>query len=291
MKQIRHWMALLRVQQWVKNGFVLVGLFFGQLVGDVQAIVTSAAATAVFCCVSSLVYVLNDWRDRHDDALHPVKRNRPLASGALNGFHALIGAAVMVLVITGLFYALDLNASFAGILLFYVAINILYSLGLKRVTLLELVMVASGYVLRLVAGIYVLNLVPSPWILIATGALAFLLISGKRRVEFQKLGDQSPRITLQTYTPQLLDIFMIISASVAILSYILFSISDYAIQTYGTYQLSFCSVFVAYGIFRFLQLVETEKAAEDPVITLTFDRHIQVTVVLFTLTCGFIIYA
>ena len=180
---------LLRIRQWVKNGFVLAPMFFSSEMFHSTAVLRGLAAFVVFCLLSSAVYIFNDWRDLESDRAHLKKRSRPLAAGTVSVPTALSLVAALIAGAGILTILLDLPKGFSVTLAIYVAINVSYSLGLKQVPLLELFLVASGFMLRLLAGAYALQVQLSPWITIATATLALLVTVGKRRGDIAQQND------------------------------------------------------------------------------------------------------
>lgn len=199
--------ALLRIRQWAKNGFVLAPLFFGSGMANTTTLARAASAFVVFCLVSSAVYIFNDWRDIEADRRHAKKAMRPLASGrvpiavALALMAALLAAAAAMIVLT------SLPGSFIIAVAVYLAINIGYSLGIKHVSMIELFFVASGLLVRLIAGGYAVQAKLSPWIIIATGILALLMSVGKRRGDIAQNNDPArKRKSLDGYNLGFLDV-------------------------------------------------------------------------------------
>ena len=176
-------LRLMRPRQWLKNGFVLAPLFFSKQLFDVEMIGRSLLAFAAFSLIASFLYILNDWRDVDADRSHPRKRGRPLAAGEVTSSEAaMVAAASFVgggLIVLALWPAPGLLATLAV----YVAVTLGYTAGLKHVALLELFLLASGYVLRVVGGALAIDVPPSPWILVASGLLALLITAGKRRAD------------------------------------------------------------------------------------------------------------
>lgn len=263
---------MLRPVQWIKNVFVLAPLFFGFRAGNFAAIVHALLAVGIFSLVSSAVYIFNDLRDISADRSHPKKRVRPLASGEVTP-----GAAVTMLIILLLCVALTirlggLNLYFAATIIVYVTINAAYSLGLKNIALLELFFVASGYVLRVIAGCIAVDVVPSQWLLGATSVLALLLVTGKRRAEIaEQLDVNESRKSLRGYNLTFLDSMLSMLGSITIITYLMFTVSSYAIERYASQYLMLSSVFVAYGVLRYLQVVKTATGADMPTELVTRD--------------------
>jgi decaprenyl-phosphate phosphoribosyltransferase len=281
---------LLRPQQWVKNGFVLAPLFFGFELLNRDALLHAAAAFAVFCAVSSAVYIFNDWRDIEVDRAHVQKRHRPLASGAVS----LPAAALLfaILIAVGLTVGLlsGLPKAFFVTLAVYVAINVGYSLGLKQVSLLELFLVASGFVLRLIAGGLAIQVQLSPWIMIATAMVALLLTVGKRRDDIAQEYDlANGRQSLAHYNLAYLDLVLAALTGGTLVVYLLFCASDYAVHRFGQAVL-ITSIPVGFGLLRYLQLVLVKGKGASPTDLVLQDPGMIAILAVFVLMFGILIY-
>jgi len=281
---------LLRVRQWVKNVFVLAPLFFGFELLNRTALVHAAAAFVIFCVVSSAVYIFNDWRDIEADRAHVQKRHRPLASGAVSLpsagllFLGLVAVALAVALVS------DLPRSFFAVLGLYVLINVGYSLGLKHVSVLELFMVASGFLLRLLAGIYAIQAQHSPWIMIATAMVALLLTVGKRRDDIAQQYDvDTNRKSLAQYNLAYLDLVLAALTGGTLVVYLLFCVSDYAVHRFSPAVL-ITSVPVAFGLLRYLQLVLVKGKGAAPTDLVLQDPGLVATLAIFILMFGVLIY-
>jgi decaprenyl-phosphate phosphoribosyltransferase len=284
-------LRLMRPLQWLKNVFVAAPLFFSKLLFDRQAIINTCLAVAVFSLVASILYIVNDWRDREADRLHPRKSTRPLASGVTTPLEAAIAAGVLMICVAALLWWAGAGERFIAVLVIYVCASLSYSLGLKHVPLLELFIVASGYVLRVIAGSIALDVEPSQWILAASGLVALLITSAKRRADIDKNFDTlNSRRSLQGYTVTFLDHVISMSAAMAILAYILFTVSPYAIERFHSDYLVPTSVFVGYGVLRFVQLVIVGNGADDPTWLIVTDPGIIVSVALWSALLFGIIY-
>ena len=267
-------MGLMRPWQWVKNAFVLAPLFFSGKLFDAGAVAVAVFATLVFVLLSAAIYVFNDLCDVDADRAHPLKRHRPVAAGLIGYREALLLFAVLLLAAILPAAGARLEPTFylyAGI---YLVISLGYSLGLKHVPILEMLIVAAGYVLRLLAGSSAIGEVPSDWILCVSGLLALLLIAGKRRADFEAEGDGAKtRPVLAAYSRSYLDILLAIAATGTLLGYVLFTVSDYALIRTGDRGLLATAIFVVYGIMRYIQIVlsadatkasPTEAVVRDP---------------------------
>jgi decaprenyl-phosphate phosphoribosyltransferase len=282
--------TLLRMRQWAKNGFVLAPLFFGSEMADTATLARAASAFVVFCLVSSAVYIFNDWRDIEADRRHAKKAMRPLASGrvpiavAFALMAALLAAAAAMIELT------SLPRSFAIAVAVYLAINIGYSLGIKHVSVIELFFVASGLLVRLIAGAYAVQAKLSPWIIIATGILALLMSVGKRRGDIAQNNDPArKRKSLDGYNLGFLDAALAALTGGTIVVYLLFCVSDYAIERFGAAVLV-TAVPVTVGLLRYLQLIMVHGHGESPTDLVLSDGGLLATLVVFGMAFVYLIY-
>jgi 4-hydroxybenzoate polyprenyltransferase len=272
-------LRLLRPHQWVKNGFVFIGLLFGDVSSNWELRAQVLFAAAGFCLLSSCVYVLNDVFDRDADRAHPLKRVRPLASGAvsLGAAYALAAACAAA----GLALGMLASAGVAGILLAYLLLNLAYSAGLKHVPILDVFIIAAGFMLRIFAGTWGVGIAPSQWLLMCGLLLTIFLGFAKRRAELMSGAGEgadgsSQRPVLDQYSPALLDTMMAVSAAGVIVSYSLYTVSPDTIALHGTDKLIYTLPFVLYGIFRYILLLH-RSGGEDPALTLFTDAHMLAT--------------
>jgi decaprenyl-phosphate phosphoribosyltransferase len=283
-------LELMRPRQWIKNGFVLAPLFFHTDLLHRTQVAHALIAAAAFCLASSAVYIFNDWRDMEADRVHAKKKGRPLASGrisvgaALGAMLALLAGAVAAVVLGGL------PREFGLILALYLAINLGYSLGLKQVGIIELFLVSSGFILRLLGGGIALAVTLSPWIVIATGTIALLLATGKRRGDIARRNDvQGARKSLAGYNLAFLDSVLSALAGATLVVYLLFCVSDYAAGRYGPNVLV-TAIPVAAGLIRYLQLIIVYEDGDSPSDLVLRDRGLFSTVVVFMAIFSILIY-
>lgn len=254
------YLELARPTQWIKNGFVLMPLFFAHALFDAVALRGAVLATLAFCLCSSAVYAFNDWRDRERDRQHPDKCQRPLARGALEPVQALRFAAVLVL--AGLGLALTAGMAAAAVIALYLVLQAAYSLGLKRIAWLDVVMVASGFALRIVAGGLAAQVPLTDWILSLGFLLALLLALGKRHADLVK---PEARASLAArYDLRAIE-WVLGALGLAILAcYGLYTISPEVVARHGHRALAYSTPFVALGILRYGFLVFRRGAGGDP---------------------------
>lgn len=253
--------VLMRPHQWLKNLFVFAGLLFSQSWRDGPLLQRVLLAFAAFCCASSMVYILNDWHDRHIDALHPTKCRRPLASGVV----ALPWAAALAvaLLLAGVWLARG-SPVLLALLAVYVGLNLAYSAFLKQIPVVDVSIIASGFMLRLLAGTLAVGIAPSRWLLLTGIFVALFLGFSKRRAEMHHSG-QAQRAVLAHYTPALLDTFMAVTMTATLTTYSLFATSLAAQQQHGE-RLLYTVPVVIFGMLRYTYQVHRglgEDVARD----------------------------
>jgi 4-hydroxybenzoate polyprenyltransferase len=280
----------LRPRQWTKNAFVFAGLLFGERLFQRDAVLRSLAAFAVFCAAASAVYLANDVADREQDARHPVKRERPIASGRLAAGPALGTAAVLAL--CALFASAALSKPLLWIVLAYLISSLLYTAGLKRVHVLDVMIVAAGFVLRAAAGAAALPVEISPWLLCCTFLLALYLAIAKRRSELSLLGTEAEqhRAALARYTVPLLDAWLTALSGATIVCYALYTQSPRTVEHFGTTDLLYTLPFVVYALFRYHELVVRRGAGGDPGNVLARDPGLLLALAGWAATAAVIIY-
>jgi 4-hydroxybenzoate polyprenyltransferase len=277
-------LRLLRPQQWAKNGFVLIGVLFGHAWADPARVAAALTAFAAFCAIASAVYVVNDWFDRERDRLHPRKRHRPLASGEVGGVLAAVLAAALVATAFALAVSPPVRGlpdaggglRLAAILGLYIAMNVGYSLGLKRVPILDCALIALGFMLRILAGTWAIGIEPSRWLIVCGLSATLFLAFAKRRAELAALGDDAGghRAVLQHYSLPLLDQFLAITATAILVTYSVYTVSTETTRIHGTDQLIWTVPCVAYGLFRYLYLVFQRGGGGDPSRDVFGDLHL-----------------
>jgi 4-hydroxybenzoate polyprenyltransferase len=290
METLRQILIGMRPKQWTKNLLVFAGLVFAQKASDWHAVAEAAEAFLIFCALAGAVYLVNDCLDAERDRLDPVKRNRPVASGRLSPRSAL--AAAGVLTALGLAAAWFVAPGLLGICLAYVGISMAYSSYLKHLVIVDVFCVASGFVLRAVAGAVAVRAEVSPWLIICTLLLSLFLALCKRRAELVKLGDEAVnhRASLGEYSPHLLDQMIAVVTASTLMSYCLYTIADRTIQVVGSSRLLYTIPFVIYGIFRYLYLVHMRDSGGHPDKVLLTDRPLQTNLFLYLLTVALVLY-
>ncbi len=268
-----HYWQLLRPQQWIKNAFVWAGFLFARAWHDAALAQQVALAFVAFCLLASAVYIGNDWLDRDADRAHPTKRDRPLASGRIGG--AAAASLAIVLALAGLSIGAWVGAALFAVLVAYLALNVMYSLLLKRVVIVDVFALSLGFLLRILAGTVGVGIAPSPWLLMCGLMLTLLLGFGKRRAEAAVAGAPGGRAVLAEYSPTLLDRLIVVCVSGTLIAYSLYTISPQTIALHGSADLVYTVPIVTYALFRYLYLLGDGHAAEDPSGLFVGDRHLQ----------------
>ena len=280
----------LRPAQWVKNLFILAPLFVSQNLFIPVAFGRVLAAFGIFCLVSSSVYLLNDLHDREQDRLHPKKRRRPLASGELKGWIAQ--AAMIILLVGALTAGTRLGGPFTMVLVVYWLLNLAYTVRLKYVVILDVFVIASGYLLRVIAGAVVIQVKMSPWILICTTLLALFIGLCKRRHEIVLLQGGAPghRQVLNEYPLPFLDMMIGVITASTVVSYTLYTVSDAIVSRVPLPGLLLTAPCVLYGLFRYLYLVYHRVEGGDPTQSILTDRPMLVNLLVWTAIMGIMLY-
>lgn len=277
---IGDYIRLARPKHWIKNFFVLAPLVFARLFADLPLIGRSLLAFVSFCLAASSIYILNDVVDRKRDAAHPTKRNRPIASGRIPPARAAVFGALLLLASLALAYPLGLSV--VHIVAAYMALNVAYTLFLNRLVVLDVMVIALGFLLRLQAGAIVAEVALSRWILVTTFFLALFLGYGKRRKELVLVenGDAGTDRT-RGYSSKLLDFFVSISAGLTVISYSLYTIDVSTVDKMGTDRLIYTVPIVVYGLFRYLAIIYRKGVDGDPTESLLGDPGLIISVLLW----------
>jgi 4-hydroxybenzoate polyprenyltransferase len=270
----------MRPKHWVKNVFVFAALVFALELGQARSAALAAAAFVIFCMLSSAVYLLNDVVDREADRLHPAKRNRPVASGAVSARTAVVVA--LGLAAAGLAGAMAISVPFAAVASAFLLTNLAYTLALKRVVILDVMIIAAGFLLRAWAGSVAVGVGMSHWLVLCTALLALFLGFVKRRQEIVMMGDATDqRPSLRDYSLPFLDQMISIVTASTVVAYTLYAFSPEVAQKLGTRWLGLTIPFVLFGIFRYLFLVHRRGAGENPTALVLSDGPLLATVLLW----------
>lgn len=284
------YLKLLRVEQWVKNTFIFVPLFFSGNIFNKELLMMSIFAFVVFSLVASSIYIINDYMDIEADKKHPKKKHRPLASGAISKgmakilFGGLLGSAVDIILLG--YYSFGINfetgiEKFGLIILAYFLMNIAYTFKLKHIAIVDITIIALGFVMRVISGGYATGIIISQWAILLTFVLALVLAIGKRRGELinaQLTG--KTRKALDGYNIQFADIALSISCTLAVVCYLMFTLSP-EIQEKFHDRVFYTVIFVLFAFLRYLQQTLVYNKTESPTEIVYKDRYIQITLVLW----------
>ena len=287
---IKYLFKAMRPRQWTKNGFVFAALVFDRQLLVLTSLERTFIAFIIFCLLSSCVYLFNDIMDVEADRNHPIKKNRPIASGKLPIPIAL--SAAIVLIIISLVGAYFLSLELAVIALVYFLMNLAYSKWLKHIPLIDVLILAAGFVLRVAAGVSVIHVQRfSPWLYVVTTLLALYIGFGKRRAEMTILNTEitgTHRKVLDGYSIALIDQLITVVSSTTIIAYSLYTFS--APNLPENHAMMLTIPFVLYGIFRYLYLIQIKNCGGEPEEILLTDRPLQVTILLWGLAVMVIFY-
>ena len=286
------YIKLLRPKDWVKNLFLFLPVFFGGKLFDIPRIEHLFAAFFAFCFVASTVYIINDYRDREDDRKHPKKRFRPLASGQVKPTAALVIAAILIIAGFALAYYADARYRFISILAFYFLMNMSYSFGLKNIPILDILIVAIGFSLRVKGGGYVANIDVSVWLNLMVLLLALFMAIGKRRddIILKMETGMDMRKAVKGYNVDFLNTMLSLFSAIIIMTYIMYCVSPITVNNTKTYHLYYTSIFVIAGLMRYLQIILVQNEAGSPTDVLYKDRFIQITLLLWVASFSALLY-
>lgn len=284
------YIKLLRPKDWAKNSFLFIPLFFAGEISDIDKIIQIVWGFIAFSCIASSIYILNDYKDIEDDRKHPVKRNRPLASGAVSPKTALLIAALLI--IGGFTLAWFIRDKFIFVLGIYFLINIGYSFGLKAIPILDIFLLAAGFVLRVKAGSVIAYIALSEWIVIMVFLLALFMAIGKRRddVLHKMNSGVDMRKSIKGYNLEFLNVLLSLVCAVIIVAYFMYTMSDEVKLRLGTYRLYYTCIFVMAGIMRYLQIIFVSADSGSPTKILYKDLFIQISLLLWIASFIVIIY-
>ncbi|MDD5255766.1 MAG: decaprenyl-phosphate phosphoribosyltransferase [Candidatus Omnitrophica bacterium] len=281
---------LLRPRHWVKNLFIFAGPFFSLKLFYPANALTLALGFACWCLITSAMYVFNDIVDRESDRQHPQKKNRPLPSGRISVAVAYV--LWFALLLGSMLLAVRLGPGFAYGIILYFGINLVYSLYLKHVLILDVMCIAAGFVLRVLSGAVLIHVGFSEWLVMCAFMLSLLLGFGKRQEEITYLGKDahSHRKVLKEYEQGFLERIPYALISATIVCYMLYTVSQEALRKFGTKNLIYTTPFVIYGLFRYAYVAYEKNKGADPTQVLFQDLPMVVNIVLWLLATGFIIY-
>ncbi len=286
----KNFLALIRYQQYIKNIFIFLPLFFAGQITNLTLLNNTIIAFIAFSFVASSVYIFNDLQDIVEDKKHPTKKYRPLASGFVTKKPAILLIVVMLAFACLLMILLPINTIF--IIGLYLILNIAYSLYIKHIAILDITAIAIGFVLRLFIGATVANVALSAWIVVMTFLLALFLALAKRRDDmlFFINDNKKMRTVIDGYSLKFIDSMITVVATIVIISYIVYTTSTDVMASFGSNYLYLSALFVILGIMRYMQITFVEKKSGSPTKIALNDRFIQVTIVAWTLYFIFTIY-
>jgi 4-hydroxybenzoate polyprenyltransferase len=277
-----------RPHQWSKNVFVFAPLLFSQRFTHAHSLIESLLASGCFCLISSAVYVFNDLLDAEADRLHLRKRNRPIAAGRISSIQAV--SLIVILIISATITSLALfPVEFMALAGVYIANSVLYCLWIKHKVIADVMSIAAGFVLRLLAGCAAIAVTPTSWIIVCGFSLALVLGFGKRRLEVAQEIGTDHRASLQSYSPAKLDTLLAISTAVCLLSYMIYTVAPDTVQRHRTGNLIYTIPVVAYGLFRYLFKAQEGKGGDGPAEILLSDWVFLATGLLWGLAVALIL--
>ena len=287
------YLKLIRPKQWIKNFFVMVPLFFGGELFDVKSLIAGAITFMAYSFAASSIYCYNDIHDVDDDRRHPAKRTRPVASGAVSVFQAYILMGLMILLsMICITFLPENNIETGGVILFYWVLNIAYCAKLKRYAIVDVCIVAFGFVLRLFAGGFASDILLSKWIVLMTFLITLFMSFAKRRDDVLRMEEtgEAPRHNTIRYNLTFINQAITITASVTLVCYIMYTVSPEVIEHFHTDYLYLTSVFVLLGLLRYIQLAVVDKESGDPSKIILKDHITQLVVFAWLISFLIIIY-
>jgi decaprenyl-phosphate phosphoribosyltransferase len=287
----RAWLAavrLLRPEQWTKNLFVVAPLFFTPPALSLASVAAVAGGVLCFCLLASAIYIVNDYLDREADRIHPTKAARPLAAGTVSVPVAL--ALLVLLSSGGLSLALWLSPAFAAVGAAYVAMNLAYSVWLKHVAIVDVLIIALSFVLRVLAGNVLIDVAPSAWILIVSGLLALFMALAKRRDDLVRSLDDQHRRSLTGYSQSFLDTAVAVVLGALLVTYMIYTTDRQVMAELGTDRLVYTVIFLIAGVLRYLQITLVENRSGSPTTVVLTDRFLLVTGALWAVTLAALIH-
>ncbi len=283
----KQFLDLLRIKQWIKNPLIYIALIFTNNLFDALLFLKVTVGFFLLCFAASSIYIINDIKDAKEDKHHPEKKSRPIAAGDISvEFAAAISGILMLISLAGSF-VIDMN--FFWIMLVYAGMNLLYTFKLKHVVILDIFIVAAGYVIRAAAGALIINVAISPWLLICTSLLALFVILAKRRYEMTMLEDASKhRKILDEYSVPLIDEMTSVATASTVIAYSLYTFTSETAAQHNYLMLTI--PFVLYGIFRYLYLIHKKNLGGNPELIFLKDVPTIINIVLWVAANVIIVY-
>ena len=289
---MKNYITLLRPKDWAKNAFLFIPIFFAGKLFDAYGLQHLLAGFFAFSFVASTVYILNDYRDMDDDRKHPVKCKRPLAAGTVKPAAAVVIALLLLVCGFILAYIADPHYRFISILVIYFTLNLLYSLGLKNISILDIMIIATGFVLRLKGGGYISVVDVSPWLTLMVMLLSLFMAIAKRRDDILLKLDTGTdmRKSIKGYNLDFLNNMLGLFSAIIIVTYIMYTLSPKTYERLQNYHLYYTAIFVIAGLMRYLQITLVLNKAGSPTEVLYKDRFIQITLLLWVASFYAILY-
>jgi decaprenyl-phosphate phosphoribosyltransferase len=287
---IREYIKLLRPEQYTKNLFIFLPVFFGIKINDINILLNCFYAFLIFSLVASSIYIFNDIFDAEDDKKHPVKKNRPIASGKISIKSAYIILILLLLISLPLTYFLNHEVFY--LILLYIILNIGYTIRLKHIAIIDIFIISSGFIIRLYIGSAISEISLSVWIEVMTFLLALFISLAKRRddvIIYNVKGDKTRKV-IDGYNLEFLNVSMIMMASVTILSYLMYTVSPEVINRINNPRLYTTAIWVMLGILRYMQIAFVKNDSGSPTAILLKDRFIQLTLIAWIINFWIIIY-
>jgi 4-hydroxybenzoate polyprenyltransferase len=283
---MKYYFKLLRPKDWAKNLFLFIPSFFAGQFFPFPTIVVMTAGFVAFCSFASSIYIINDYRDVEDDLKHPVKSKRPLASGKVKKPAAIVICIFLLVLGVLLAYLADHSFQFLFILGIYFFLNLAYSFGLKDIAILDILILATGFVLRVKSGAIIAQVDTSEWLIIMTFLLSLFMAIAKRRDDLLLKGTTGTdmRKSMSGYNLDFLDTMLGLFSAIIIVAYVNYTVSETTIFRLGTYRLYYTSLFVIAGVMRYLQITFVQKKSGSPTEILYKDFFIQVTIALWLIS-------
>ncbi|MEO0097817.1 MAG: decaprenyl-phosphate phosphoribosyltransferase [candidate division WOR-3 bacterium] len=290
MRNVYYFIISLRPHQWLKNILIFAGLVFAQKLFDISLFLKTVSAFFLFSFASGSLYILNDIKDYERDRLHPEKKKRPIANGLIKKEIAFILA--LLLLFFSLIFSYLLSSSFFFVLIFYIILSIFYTLYLKDIVILDVIIVALGFLLRAWAGTVLINVSLSEWLFICTILLALFLALTKRKTEIEMLNEKaiSHRKVLKDYSHNFIDQMISVATASSLIAYSIYTVAPETINKFKTKNLVFTLPFVIYGIFRYLYLVYHRQFSENPDKAFIKDIPLLINIILWFICVTLIIY-
>lgn len=285
-------LKLIRVKDWAKNLFLFIPLFFSSQLFNIEKIELLILGFFSFSFIASAIYIINDYRDIEDDRKHPEKSKRPLAAGKVSKSTAIIICAALIILGFALSYFANPKLKFTFVLSIYFILNLGYSIGLKSIPILDIFIIAAGFVLRVKAGSVITGIEVSEWLNIMVFLLALFMATAKRRddILLKISSGMDMRKSVKGYNLEYLSTIMSLICAVIIVAYFMYTMSPEVIKRMGTYRLYYTCIFVIIGVMRYLQLVFVKGDSGSPTNILYKDRFIQITLLLWISSFFAILY-